>query len=85
MISEKAIKHTSIKRVEVNGKLTGHLGKGKTKMMLSLMMYSVNMKSPHALSINQLRSLRVCMISNSSMKAVAKRNVNCLLEYGFIK
>lgn len=23
--------------------------------------------------------------SNSSMKAVAKRNVNCLLEYGFIK
>ncbi len=31
MISEKAIKHTSIKRVEVNGKLTGHLGKGKNK------------------------------------------------------
>ena len=24
-------------------------------------------------------------ISNSSMKAVAKKNVNCLLEYGFIK
>lgn len=27
----EAIKHTSIKRVEVNGKLTGHLGKGKNK------------------------------------------------------